>query len=315
MHRHHRATPVAGQRRPLLHLQPTPCAHWLSEYARWHAAHRHEPGAEYLVYTCRPFMPGTNPRCLGFGDRFRIIAYLLRLAAYRRQASAPQPSCRLPAVTETHSPLAPQVLLVDWLSPVPLSDFFEPTDLGSTRIEWRVTAEEAAALRDVPVNRWNGPAPGGDEFWSSGRQYTRVTGNTHWSSDLGRIAVRAILAPLVRSAPLTAPPSAQSQRIPWRARRRRVPRRLARLPYTRAVYGHPLPERNRRGAEAGTLCRSAIRRRAPPPRRRRTWQSVQGAPLRCAVWSRRPRLRTSAPAARSRNSLPRPLCCSRRTCA
>ena len=207
MHRHHRATPVVGQRRPLLHLQPTPCAHWLSEYARWHAAHRHAPGAEYLVYTCRPFMPGTNPRCLGFGDRFRIIAYLLRLAAYRRQASAPQATCRLPAVTETHSPLAPQVLLVDWLSPVPLSDFFEPTDLGSTRIEWRVTAEEAAALRDVPVNRWNGPAPGDDEFWSSGRQYTRVTGNTHWSSDLGRIAVRAILAPLVRSAPLTAPPS------------------------------------------------------------------------------------------------------------
>mmetsp|Transcript_46203 Transcript_46203/g.145389 ORF Transcript_46203/g.145389 Transcript_46203/m.145389 type:complete len:85 (+) Transcript_46203:452-706(+) len=80
-------------------------------------------------------MPQTNSHCLGFGDRFRLIAYLLRAAAHHRR-----------------------VLLVDWASPHDLSLFFSPPPLlgassapagrgagrrGGTAIDWRITRAEA----------------------------------------------------------------------------------------------------------------------------------------------------------------------------
>ena len=138
------------------------CSEWLDDYARFHRLERAQPTARYLVYTCRPLMPGgpTDKRptlrpfhCLGIGDRFRLICLLLRVAAvYRR------------------------VLLIDWQSPVPIERFFSPA-----HIDWRLTDSERDMLTMLPVHRWSFDAldkePPSDK-------YLRVVGNAQWFSDI-----------------------------------------------------------------------------------------------------------------------------------
>ena len=141
----------------------TTCAPWLNEYVDWHTTNRYAADARYLVYTCRPEMPGAGQggHCFGFGDRFRLIGYMLRAAAlYRR------------------------VLLVDWASPVDISEFFAPPVLhgaGGRTIEWRLTQAERDALSEQKVLRWLGPEPE-----PPGDRYVRVVGNSPWQSRLGR---------------------------------------------------------------------------------------------------------------------------------
>jgi len=139
------------------------CAPWLGQYTSWHAANRHAPDAKYLVYTCRPVMPmipGTSPYCSGFGDRFRLIAYMLRSAAYHRR-----------------------VLLVDWASPVDVGEFFTPPALaGGSAVEWRLTKQERAALSNMTVERWVH-----EPRTVPTRKYLRVVGSSVWQSHLGQV--------------------------------------------------------------------------------------------------------------------------------
>jgi len=153
----------------------TTCAPWLSQYTGWHAANRHAPDAKYLVYTCRPVMPGTtSSHCQGFGDRFRLIAYMLRSAAYHRR-----------------------VLLVDWASPVDLGEFFTPPALvGGGVVEWRLTNAERAALSNVKVERWLG-----EPSTVPTRKYVRVVGNALWLSHLGQVQESLLIRPVSNYQP------------------------------------------------------------------------------------------------------------------
>lgn len=133
----------------------------LDSYARFHREHRHSPNALYLVYTCRALMPmadatrqdGHLPRpvafpCLGVGDRFRLICFMLRAAiAFQR------------------------VLLIDWQSPMPIEEFFEPS-----RIDWRLRDDELAALNQHPVQRWAQDL----ESEPPRTRFLRITGNAQW---------------------------------------------------------------------------------------------------------------------------------------
>lgn len=135
----------------------------LDEYERFHRAHRHSANAQYLVYTCRALMPmasatgGTLPRaraqpCLGIGDRFRLICFMLRVAiAFKR------------------------VLLVDWQSPHPIETFFSPN-----RIDWRVRPDELAALDREPVLKWSSSM----ESEPPRTRFLRIVGNAQWHADV-----------------------------------------------------------------------------------------------------------------------------------
>ena len=107
------------------------CPAWLGRYATWHRQHRQD--GPYLVYTCRPSMPGTNSHCLGFGDRFRLIAFMLRVAA-----------------------TFDRVLLIDWDSPAPLQHYLVPSTF-----DWRLSPAEAREFEGLHVERWLGGLPNG----------------------------------------------------------------------------------------------------------------------------------------------------------
>ena len=131
------------------------CSTWLDEYAEFHRKHRYRPDAQYLVYTCRKLMPDVrnsenmrSQSCLGIGDRFRLIAFMVRVAAaYKR------------------------VLLIDWESPAPIERYFSPA-----RIDWRLTAHESEDLTRRPLFRWSGPL----QHEPPAQRYTRVFGNAQW---------------------------------------------------------------------------------------------------------------------------------------
>lgn len=131
----------------------TSCPAWLDAYAMFHPTRRGRKGTKYLVYTCRPKMPGTHSHCLGFGDRFRMIGFLLRLAAAWSR-----------------------VLLIDWASPVPIESFF-----NANRIDWRLTDDERHSVEGLQVTRWGagilGKPP--DE------RFVRLVGNTIWHASIG----------------------------------------------------------------------------------------------------------------------------------
>uniref|UniRef100_A0A7S0Q474 O-fucosyltransferase family protein n=1 Tax=Coccolithus braarudii TaxID=221442 RepID=A0A7S0Q474_9EUKA len=127
------------------------CAAWLHSYQDFHRADRHSRHANYIVYTCRENMPGTHNHCLGLGDRFRHIAFMLRLAAATQR-----------------------ILLIDWASPLPLERYFSPAS-----IDWRLTTQEFVKTRAEPVLRWGitkKPLPS--------TRYVRIVGNMQWSSML-----------------------------------------------------------------------------------------------------------------------------------
>lgn len=136
------------------------CAPWLEDYARFHARERGRPEAQHLVYTCRETMPvGPKGRlghypCLGVGDRFRLIAFMLRVAATFRR-----------------------VLLVDWQSPVPLETFFSVAS-----IDWRLTDVEREQLTQLPVQRWSSDLSEEPPH----ERYLRIFGNAQW---FGKISV------------------------------------------------------------------------------------------------------------------------------
>ena len=86
--------------------------------------------------------------CLGVGDRFRLICFMLRAAiAFQR------------------------VLLIDWQSPVPIEEFFEPS-----RIDWRPREDELAVLDQHPVLRWATHL----ESEPPRTRFLRITGNAQW---------------------------------------------------------------------------------------------------------------------------------------
>ena len=122
---------------------------WLLEYEAFHRKHRHSPNDRFLVYSCRAGMRDA-PHCLGIGDRFRLIGFMLRVAAAHKR-----------------------VLLIDWQSPEPLERFFKPH-----RIDWRLNAMERSAIDSLRVHGWRGrlhapPAP---------VKYLRVVGNAPYDS-------------------------------------------------------------------------------------------------------------------------------------
>ena len=119
-------------------------------YEQFHRQHRFLPDSQYLIYTCRASMPGTNRHCLGVGDRFRLIGFMLRVAAAFER-----------------------VLLVDWQSPMPINVFFAPKT-----IDWRLNESERLQTTGLRVHRWLGhlhaPLPSD--------RYLRVTGNAPYES-------------------------------------------------------------------------------------------------------------------------------------
>ena len=132
----------------------------LEEYEEFHRSQRSNASALHLVYTCHELMPiaGSHSRsqqripCLGIGDRFRLIAYLLRVAIATRR-----------------------VLLVDWSSPAPIEHFFLPA-----RIDWRVTNSDRVNFESEPVHRWLG----GLKAEPPRKRYLRIVGNTQWFDEI-----------------------------------------------------------------------------------------------------------------------------------
>ena len=125
------------------------CPGWLARYAAWHRQHRHD--GNYLVYTCRP----TNGHCLGFGDRFRLIAFMLRAAA-----------------------TFDRVLLIDWESPAPLDGYFVPATF-----DWRLSRAEKRAFAEMRVERWLGGLPNG--LPNPRPRVIRAVGNTPFFMPIG----------------------------------------------------------------------------------------------------------------------------------
>jgi hypothetical protein len=64
-----------------------------------------------------------------------------------------------------------RVLLIDWQSPMPIEEFFEPS-----RIDWRLREDELAALNQHPVQRWAQDL----ESEPPRTRFLRITGNAQW---------------------------------------------------------------------------------------------------------------------------------------
>jgi hypothetical protein len=174
-HRRHHNRSAASTPKPVGSAARVGFPVWVLEYAEWHAANRHARDAKYLVYTCRPSMPGTNSHCLGFGDRFRLIGFMLRMAA-----------------------VFGRVLLLDWDSPAPLADSLAPATF-----DWRLTPAEEAKVATEKVERWLGGLPQGMPHPKA--KYVRVVGNAPWQSGIGvpaeqnySVLFREALSPLAR---------------------------------------------------------------------------------------------------------------------
>ena len=123
---------------------------WLNEYGQFHQRERFAPNAQYLIYTCRASIPGGPRHCLGVGDRFRLIGFMLRVAAAFQR-----------------------VLLIDWQSPMPIESFLMPT-----QIDWRLNATEQSRVGHLHVDEWL------THLQSPPRsvRYLRVSGNAPYES-------------------------------------------------------------------------------------------------------------------------------------
>jgi len=129
-----------------------PANSWLSEYAAFHRAHRHDAHARFVMFSCHEKMSGAGSVCGGHGNRFRQIVWTLRVAAGARR-----------------------VLLVDWASPERLEDYLEP----AADIDWRLTKAERALLaapNHSHVYRMNWPNVTG---LPPDTKYLRVTAGCH----------------------------------------------------------------------------------------------------------------------------------------
>ena len=129
-----------------------PANSWLSEYAAFHRAHRHDAHARFVMFSCHEKMRGAGSVCGGHGNRFRQIVWTLRVAAGARR-----------------------VLLVDWASPERLEDYLEP----AADIDWRLTKAERALLaapNHSHVYRMNWPNVTG---LPPDTKYLRVTAGCH----------------------------------------------------------------------------------------------------------------------------------------
>lgn len=95
-------------------------------------------------------MNGVQRHCLGVGDRFRLIGFMLRVAAAFQR-----------------------VLLIDWQSPMPIENFFVPK-----QIDWRLNEFERSRVGPLHVDLWLGhlqsPPPA--------VRYLRVVGNAPYES-------------------------------------------------------------------------------------------------------------------------------------
>ena len=123
---------------------------WILRYKQFHRRHRFLPNSHYLIYTCRASMSVTNQPCSGIGDRFRLIGFLLRVAAAFER-----------------------VLLIDWQSPMPIDLFFTPNT-----IDWRLNKSERVQMTHLPVHQWYSNlhlSPPLD-------RYLRITGNADYES-------------------------------------------------------------------------------------------------------------------------------------
>ena len=135
-------------------LHSNNCTPWLSAYAEFHMSHRHT--APRLAYTCRPIMKGTHNHCLGVGDRFRHIFWMLRFCAKHRR-----------------------ILLIDWASPYPIEDFFGPV----AGIDWRLTAGELLEIEPLKVFRWDGNFAA---LLKPNTPIIRTVGNTKWNAPISK---------------------------------------------------------------------------------------------------------------------------------
>tara|TARA_B110001452_G_scaffold254142_1_gene245438 strand:+ start:155 stop:730 length:576 start_codon:yes stop_codon:yes gene_type:complete len=95
-------------------------------------------------------MPGTPHHCGGIGDRFRLIGFMLRVAAAFQR-----------------------LLLIDWQSPMPIDNFFAPR-----QIDWRLDDIEHSRVGSLQVDVWL------THLQSPPRsvRYLRVVGNAPYES-------------------------------------------------------------------------------------------------------------------------------------
>lgn len=150
-----------------------PMSEWAPQYVEFHAANRDV--GPWLIYTCRV---ENGIHCNGFGDRLRLLGFMLRAAAALRR-----------------------VLLIDWQSPQPFELFFEPATF-----DWRVPSSALAAEAAMPgknrrirhgiyneaIVQWRSEL--NEKEWAvvRGMPVVRIVGNTQWQSSIDIPDVRVL---------------------------------------------------------------------------------------------------------------------------